>query len=279
MLTGARRVVSGARRFFAPEARAKRLLDRSMRIFDGIYAEYWRAIVPDRDLAPDKAQFDAVRRDGFCIIPNYVDAATVAALRAEIEAVPGFATGRYDGPVSFRNFPHDGICGLQITEALPIAHRLVVQNDEMHRLARALFGAECHLTGATVLNKYDPERIDSSAAPHWDDWRVRLKSFLYVTDVGPDNAPTLYLRGSHERVPWRREKDYASRFLPTASAGGSWYTVEPLQFEKVSFLGAAGTLIIFDARGLHAGTQLKSGRRIMLMSMYTTHLPYGFRPY
>ena len=89
----------------------------------------------------------------------------------------------------------------------------------------------------------------------------------------------LYSQGPPTSVPWRREKDYASRFLPTASAGGSWGPVEALEFEKVSCAGPAGTLVIFDARGVHAGTQLVAARRVMLMSMYTTHLPYGFRPY
>jgi len=254
MLNLVKNRINSARTYLTPEARAKRLLDRSMRVFDGIYGDYWRGITPNRDLAPHKNQVDAIRRHGICIVPNYTDAATVAALRAEIDAIPGFARGNYAGPIKFRNFAKDGICGLQITEALPVAHRLVVDDKHMQRLGAALFGA--HLTGATVLNKYDAERIDSSTAPHWDDWRVRLKGFIYVTDVGPDNAPMTYLRGSHDKVPWRREKDYASRFLPTASAGGSWGPVEALEFEKVSCTGPAGTLVIFDARGVHAGTQL-----------------------
>jgi hypothetical protein len=271
--------IRSARVYMTPDARARRHLDRSMKVFDAMYGDYWQAITPDRERAPDKAHFDAVSRDGICIIPGYVDAGTVESLQAEIAAISGFAEGRYEGPVKFRAFPKDGICGLQITEAVPTAHRLVLHDETMHALARALFGLECHLTGATVLNKYDPDRIDSATAPHWDDWRVRLKAFLYVTDVRAENAPMVYLRGSHKNVPWRREKDFASRFLPNASAGGSWGPVEALGFEKVTCTGKAGTLVIFDARGLHAGTQLKAGRRIMLMSMYSTHLPYGFRPY
>jgi len=270
-------VARSVRTYFTPDARAKRYLDRSMRVFDGIYADYWRGITPNRDIAPDKDQFDAISRDGICIIPNYIDEATVAALRAEIDAIPGFATGQYSGDVPFRNFPNDGICGLQITEELPIAHRLINKDERMHQMARALFGA--HLTGATVLNKYDADRVDSSTAPHWDEWRVRLKGFLYINDVGPENAPMTYLLRSHQNVPWRREKDFASRFLPLGSAGGSWGPVEALGFEKVSCTGKAGTLVIFDARGIHAGTQLVAGRRTMLMNMYTTHTPYCFRPY
>jgi hypothetical protein len=279
MLNLTKRVNAVAHSYLSREARAKRLLDRSRRLFDSIYDDYWNSITPNRELAPDKALFDAVQKDGVAIVPNYIDATTLATLRAEIEALPGFAVGEYKGPTNFRNFPNDGICGLQITEALPTAHPLVVGNEDMHALARALFGGAAHLTGATVLSKYNPDRVDSAEAPHWDDWRMRLKTFLYVTDVGPENAPTVYLRGSHRNVPWRREKDYASRFLPTASAGGSWMPVEALNFEKLSCTGKAGTLVIFDALGLHAGTRLVAGRRIMLMAMYTTHLPYGFRPY
>jgi hypothetical protein len=279
MLSSVRQIASTARGYFSPEARAKRLLERSRRVFDGMYDSYWSGISSNRDLAPDKELFDKVHRDGVAILPNYIDEETLGRLRAEIAALPGFAVGQYSGPTNFKNFPNDGICGLQITKDLPVAHRLVVDNDEMHGLANALYGPKVHLTGATVLSKYNPDRIDSAEAPHWDDWRVRLKTFLYVTDVGPENAPTIYLRGSQRGVPWRREKDYASRFLPTASAGGSWTPIEVLNFDKITCVGKAGTLVIFDALGLHAGSRLVSGNRIMLMAMYTTHLPYGFRPY
>ena len=269
-----------ARAYFSRHERARRLLSRSQRLFDGIYDSYWSGIVPNRDLAERGEWFDRIASDGICIVPGYVDSATVDALRRELEALPGFHDGSYDGPIRHKHLVDDGIFALEVTDALPVAARLSQSDTAVASLARALYGADIHLTATTVLHKYNPERIDSSNVPHWDDWRARFKAFLYVTDVGEENAPMLYVKGSHKApFSWRRDKDFASLFLPTASAGGSWWPVEQLGLGKVSCLGPAGTLVLFDALGIHAGTQLRGSPRTMLMSMYTTHIPFGFRPY
>jgi hypothetical protein len=267
-------------RYLGRHARAKRLLDRSQKLFDGIYEDYWSGIARNRDLAEQPDWFDRMAADGICIVPNYIDADTVASLRREIDALPGFHDGTYDGAIRHKHFVNDGIFAVEVTDALPTASRLMKSDTAVASLARALYGDSIHLTAASVLNKYNPERIDSSNVPHWDDWRARFKAFLYVTDVGEENAPMLYIKGSHKAAfSWRREKDFASAFLPMASAGGSWWPVEQLGLQKMSCTGPAGTLVLFDALGIHSGTQLRGAARVMLMSMYTTHIPYGFRPY
>jgi hypothetical protein len=265
--------------YFSKMARAERLLNRSRRLFDDYCEEYWKTIRRDRNATKLQREFDALERDGVCIIPNFVDAETLKLLRDEVHALPGYLEGRYEGDMPFKNFDSDGFCSLQVTPALPIMHRVTAENTELTCLAKALFGPEARLSAASLLNKYNPERIDSSGVPHWDDYRARLKAFLYLTDVGPENAPTIYLKGSHRGVPWRKEKDYASRFLPLGSAGGSWWPVEKLGFEKLHCTAPAGSLVLFDALGIHAATQLQKDRRVMVMLMYTTHLPLSFRPY
>jgi Phytanoyl-CoA dioxygenase (PhyH) len=267
-------------RFLTREARAKRLLKRSMKLYGNIYDDYWSRIRRNRALTAREEWFDRIESDGFCIVPDYLDAEMLATVQREMRGLPGFAEGRYDGPVRHRLLTNDGILALEVTEATPVAGRLAKENAEILSVARALYGSDTHLTAATLLNKFDRDKIDSSNAPHWDDWRVRFKAFLYLTDVAAENGPTIYVKGSHKaRFDWRREKDYASMFLPIASAGGSWWPVAQLGLEKVSWTGKAGTLILFDALGIHSGTQLTGSPRIMLMSMYTTHIPYGFRPY
>lgn len=262
------------------DARASFFLNRSIKSFEKTRAEYWQEIHRDRNLTPHKDWFDAIDRDGICIIPDYLDAATVSELQREVEAVLGFMDGTYEGPVRTHHLKADGILGMEVTEQLPISYRLTRANHQLDALARALYGDKIKLSGVALLNKYNPDRIDSSNVPHWDDWRVRFKAFLYIYDVGPENAPTVYVKGSQgDRVPWRIQKDYASKFLPSASAGGSWWPVEQLGLEKILCIGKAGTLVLFDALGIHAGTQLTGRQRVMLMSMYTTHIPYNFRVY
>ncbi len=252
--------------------RAQWYLNASMACFKREYDAYWDSVSQDRSATTMIEQFDQILQNGYSIIPNYLTEHQLEDIKREILSLDGFIEGNYTGPCKFTQKPKDGICGIEISEHLPCIYQLTVVNESLLGLAQALFGRSVRLTTSTVLNKYDTTKTDSSNIPHWDDWRVRFKAFIYLTDVNEENAPTIYFKGSVHDVPWRLEKDYGSVFLPTASAGGSWWPVEALGLEKIKFTGKAGTLILFDARGLHAGTQLMQGNRIMLMNMYTTHL-------
>ena len=268
-----------ARTFISPRARAKRHLRASIACFKKEYDAYWANISSDRSKTTNTGWYDEILQNGFTIIPDYLSKEEVNAIRSEVWSLPGFIEGQYVGGLKFFPRPVDGICALSISKQLPMAHKVTIDNRELHTLAQALFGSSARLSAASVLNKYDASKVDSAEVPHWDDWRVRLKAFIYLTDVGEDNAPTLFLRGSTRGVPWRLEKDYASVFLPQASAGGSWHPIEPLGFERVMCTGKAGTMVVFDARGIHAATQLRKGIRVMLMSMYATHLDFTDRVY
>jgi hypothetical protein len=96
-------------RFLSREARAKRHLKRSMVPYDNIYESYWAKIRRNRDVTQHKDWIDRIDADGFCIVPDYLDAATLAAAQAEMQALPGFAVGRYDGPIRHRLPANGGI--------------------------------------------------------------------------------------------------------------------------------------------------------------------------
>jgi hypothetical protein len=267
-------VGSGYRFLMNPSVRAKVYLEASKDNFKKQYDSYWEAISQDRSLTTMQKQFDEIIENGYTVIPGFLSSAQLNSIRSEVWALPGFIDGCYSGDLPFTALPNDGICALGISEKLPQSYRATIGNNELLSLARALFGVQTKLSAASILNKYDRTRVDSAVAPHWDDWRVRLKAFIYLTDVTTDQAPTIYLKGSTANVPWRFEKDFASVYLPNASAGGSWFSVDALGFEKVLFTGSAGTMVIFDARGIHAATHLNKDIRVMLMSMFTTHLDF-----
>jgi len=267
-------------KYFNPRKRAKKHLEKSKKIFKKEYDKYWSTIVQNKSLTNMDKQFDEIMKNGYSILPGYVSEEEIDNIKKEIWGLPGYLTGNYKGEIPCSNLPNDGITVLGVTEQLPETYKATIDNDQLHNLAKALYGTHTKLSVSSVLNKYDETKIDSASAPHWDDWRVRFKTFLYLTDVDDDNAPMIFVKGSARAgVPWRFEKDYASIFLPTASAGGSWGPVEELGLEKVSCKGKAGTLLMFVADGIHAGTQLKKEMRVMLMNMYTTHLDFTHRAY
>jgi hypothetical protein len=119
---------------------------------------------------------------------------------------------------------------------------------------------------------------------HMDTWKRRLKAFLFLTDVTVDNAPFEYLLGSHRGAwRWAAERDLYARFETDAQSfiadevsqflGCYWpHQIEELSrsfaLRRLTCTVPAGTLIIFDARGLHRVLPLNSGHRQILSSYW-----------
>jgi phytanoyl-CoA dioxygenase PhyH len=104
---------------------------------------------------------------------------------------------------------------------------------------------------------------DANAAQefHWDMERIRwLRFFIYLTDVGTENGPHCFIRGSHctGAIPQdllelgyvrHRDETIIQRF------GRDSYR---------EFVGRKGTIIAEDSRGLHKGKMPVAGDRLLL---------------
>jgi hypothetical protein len=109
---------------------------------------------------------------------------------------------------------------------------------------------------------------------HFDNWRPICKAFLYLTDVSEANAPFVYMLGTHRPAKWRlrHEIDWET-YGPTGPHGYLFpREVEALQaryaWEQRICTGAAGTLILADFRGLHRGTPMRAGQRVLLNNTF-----------
>lgn len=107
---------------------------------------------------------------------------------------------------------------------------------------------------------------------HTDTWKHRFKAFLYLSDVAEENAPLRYLAGSHTGKNWRVRRFWLD-YLRHAVGGSSvnHYVARETAserhnpaFREVVCTGPAGTLILFDTRGIHRGSPLESGHRMVL---------------
>ena len=94
---------------------------------------------------------------------------------------------------------------------------------------------------------------------HFDleDWR-QLKVFFYLTDVGPDNGPHRYVRGSHTKRPLRHQ--FTLFVGKTEQQINEAYGTEAV----TTMLGSAGTGFIEDPFGFHTATPVRAGRRLVL---------------
>lgn len=121
------------------------------------------------------------------------------------------------------------------------------------------------------------DQPDEEAAQffHFDMDRIKwLKFFIYLTDVGPDNGPHCFIKGSH------RTGGIPSTLL---SKGYARLTDEEVfrhfpQRQMIQFLAPRGTIIAEDTRGLHKGLEVRSGDRLMLQIQFSNSLFGGTYP-
>ena len=111
------------------------------------------------------------------------------------------------------------------------------------------------------------EQLQSRAAQlyHFDMDRLKfVKFFVYLTDVGPDNGPHCYVRGSHKRKPAALLKD--GRLSDKEIL--DYYPAEDV-FELT---GKSGTILAVDTRGLHKGKPLVADDRLIFQVQFADSL-------
>jgi hypothetical protein len=112
---------------------------------------------------------------------------------------------------------------------------------------------------------------DSQAAQyfHFDMDRIKwLKVFVYLTDVGPDNGPHMFIKGSH------RSGAIPASFLRRGYArlmDDEVFRQYPPE-RRVQFCAPRGSIIIEDTRGLHKGVNVCGAARLMLQMQFSNSL-------
>jgi hypothetical protein len=112
---------------------------------------------------------------------------------------------------------------------------------------------------------------DSNAAQffHFDMDRFKwLKVFIYLTDVGPENGPHAFVRGSHRTgaiPPHILERGYVRLTDEEVAAN---YPTEDI----LAFTAPRGSIIVEDTRGLHKGVHVRDGARLILQLQFSNSL-------
>jgi len=216
-------------------------------------------------------------RDGYYVFPQRLDGALCDRLLALASHTPCLAQGA-------------GVAGdamLVIDRAAPCAVRYELMPDDLVADAdvRALIAdlslitvAQDYLRASPILDIVTMwwhtafrDQPDARAAQfyHFDMDRPRwLKFFFYLTDVGPENGPHCFIRGSHRTGGIADEllargyarlddKDVAKHFPPE---------------DHIRFTGPKGTIIAEDTRGLHKGQHVTRDDRLVLQLEFTNTL-------
>lgn len=252
----------------------KNWIARNPLLFAGERREHFKRYSQDPTLTDMKEELAILQRDGVIAIPGFFDRETVARMASEVEPVlEQLRTGTFTGKNRTLREERYGVYRLWDIETICPSTRALFDHAGIESLARAYIAPNAHSYQRMGELRPDPKRVSIADHPHIDDWKMRFKSFLYLTDVGPEQAPFTYFLGSHRDAPWRRTVE--ARYFRTGSNGGYLTEAErqtvPQMYEEKVFTAAAGTLILADLRGLHRGTPLISGKRITLVNYFGVH--------
>ena len=108
---------------------------------------------------------------------------------------------------------------------------------------------------------------------HIDHWKLRFKAFLLLQDVTEAQAPFKYVVGSHAKARWRERWDWGYQHKELDGSILPPHAVAKIcrryGYEERTFTGKAGDLILADTHGIHRGSLLENGTRLLLVNLFT----------
>ncbi len=227
----------------------------------------------DYSLTEDHDLLKTIEKDGIAYIPNFLTSEQADQLAEEsMNLLKAAEKNEYPG--YFQNGALQSVRIGRVDESSSLAKELFYDDTRIHNLAKAYVSPQVRSSRREVDFKLDPGVVADADMAHFDDWRHRFKAFLFLTDVGADNGPMTYWKGSHIPKPWM--KRYFHEFDRDGEYGryGHFFEQEMLKicetnhYEKHSCTGKKGTLLLADFRGLHSSNPLVSGRRLIMGQVF-----------
>lgn len=241
-------------------------------------ARQFQARRVDPRLTDHPEHLSTLRRDGIVFVENFIEPERITEIIEEIQARTDLMTDRSSPDVVKRNARY---LFIDPAARLP-STRVFFDSAVVSGLARAYLSKDAVPDRPAVQLKADIGETSIVDFYHIDEWWYLLSTFLLLTDVGTDEAPMMYLKGSHRLPrPWRIRKEqefyfyygrnntgeyaneespYCGCFLPTEVRR----LRERYGYETVTCTGQAGTLMLFDNLGLHRASPLRRNSRLIL---------------
>lgn len=231
----------------------------------------------DPSLTSHPEHLKTLQRDGIVIIEEFLTQNQVQNIVDEINLRTDLMAERKSLNIVKKNARY---LLLQPEDKIP-SSSVFFQSEFINGLARSYLSKQALLDRPAVQLKIDIDQESIVDFFHIDEWRYLISAFLFLSNVGNQEAPMVYLKGSHKRGLWKLPKEkqffhyyeknlddeylneespYCGCYLPTEAR----WLKERYRFESVTCTGKAGTLIIFDNLGLHRSTVLRKNYRLIL---------------
>lgn len=212
---------------------------------------------------------DHLARDGYAMLPGLVDVADLAEIESFVRTAA--VVGKHGPPMPLADLPPGtSMASYPLAAVLGCSAILrLVNSPVVLGLAGAYLG--CKPTLSSIGLRWSLPRPDQTMDTQQfhrdpDDWRF-LKLFIYLTDVGPDGGPHIYIAGSQRTTGQIRAHPYTLDGIKRRYGGESVRTVT----------GPAGTAFLADTYGIHRGAPPISGPRLLLQAQYSLLPVYAFR--
>ena len=222
------------------------------------------------DFAEIDTCVDSLRRDGVYVFNTALPRGMVDTMRESALRVPASPRGLEAAAAPYpRTSPIVGRYDIDEDNTMASPEMQDYCSDPALALIAARYLGQPVIQDQTALWWTTTEgKADASANAwlfHQDRDRLSfLKFFCYLTDVGPENGPHTYVRGTHTRLPRSLSGDGRKTDDGVRSAG-IWDKV-------IELTGNAGALMAVDSVGLHKGQPPISGDRCVLQVEFATSL-------
>ena len=217
------------------------------------------------------AAADQIRVEGYYVFPSVIPAEICDEIAANVRSYKGWTWRDHAGAHTLEQFDPGNLKAprYDLPEAeiwrIP-AYQRIVADPLFVNLSRTYFGGEAALkelglwwspatnTGTADAVAAQMFHFDYDAAPVW------LKFFVYLNDVGPENGPHIFVRGSN-RLGQNKSRDILSRGYVRISDEEIDRVYGPENVLEMT--GPKGTVFAVDTMGFHKGKLPVAGHRLL----------------
>ncbi len=204
----------------------------------------------------DRAAF---ARDGFVIKRDFLPSAAYDALKQEVVSFEAPARQQSQGDAITRRIALDR----RAMKRLP-AVRALVESPEWLGLVRYIgsYRLEPFLYVQTIFAHARDAAPDPQTRLHADTFHPTVKAWFFLTDVGEDQGPLIYVPGSHQptrrRLAWERRASLTARESADFQSSRGSLRISAPMLRRLGFAPPKvfavpqNTLVVADTMGFHA---------------------------
>ncbi|TFW25785.1 hypothetical protein E4L96_04875 [Massilia arenosa] len=210
-----------------------------------------------------RAALDLLSRDGYASLGNVLTAEQCADVRAYMATK--VMTNRHNAAQKFKigdTPPDTRIADFDLPDILGCPHILDLCNSPLLlELATAYIGCKPTISQLGMRWSFPCDEGESNLQQYHrdsEDWRY-FKVIVYLTDVGPNDGPHVFVRGTHTEQATMRLRRFDDEDIRQRYGDAN----------LIAAMGTSGFAFAVDTAGIHKGQSPTQASRLMLQIQYS----------